>query len=65
MAIRGPARFDDGNRRQISGLDVFVDILSVLNMLGAERGVGHDVRCVLERIADVAVGVERILEGRI
>jgi hypothetical protein len=37
--------------------DVLVELIGVDNMRGAHRRVGHDLRLILEAIADVAVGI--------
>src|SRR5580765_1678061 len=55
MAVYPAAGFHIGNCGQRAVGDVFVEIDRVFQVLGADGGVGHDLRLVLERIADVAV----------
>ena len=55
MAIDQAAGLDEGDRRQSAVLDVCIEIRRVLDVRGADGGIGHDRRVVLEGVADVAV----------
>src|SRR5579872_288364 len=55
MPVEEPVGLHDGDGRQRAALDVAVEIADALEV-GAQGGVGHDLRRVEERIADVAVG---------
>src|SRR5438445_13658267 len=59
MAIYPATWLDERYRRQISAPDMPVELLGIDNMPGAHRWVGHDLRLVLEAIANVAVGIAR------
>ena len=65
MAVDQSAGLDEGNRRQCVRLDVAVEIRSVLNVRGADSGIGHDGGVVLEWIANVAVLVRVRADGAV
>src|SRR6476646_5265697 len=58
MAIGRPARLEDRNRRKVVERHIVVEVLDVFDVVGTKLGIRHDSGLVLERIADVAVGVE-------
>ena len=55
MAIHPAAGFHERDRWQSSVGNVAVKVEGVLDVRGAHRVVGHDLRLVLDAIADVAV----------
>ena len=55
MAVHEAAGLDEGNGGKIAVGDVRVEVQCVLDVGVADRGVRHDGRVVLERVADVAV----------
>src|ERR1022692_4936186 len=55
MTVDEAARLDEGNRRERAIRDFLVKIRDILDVRRTDRGIGHDRRVVLERIANIAV----------
>src|ERR1700736_2910386 len=55
MSVNPAAGLHIRNRWEVAALDVFVEVLGVLQVRGADGGVGHDFGLVLEGVADIAV----------
>ena len=65
MAVHQAAGLDEGNRGQSVVGDVVVEVERVLHVVGAGVGAGHDLKIVLERVADVAVLVGGFADGAV
>src|ERR1700731_2947714 len=55
MTIHPAAGLDVGNRGQIAAGDIAVKFGGVNDVGGANGVVGHDLRLIVERVADVAI----------
>jgi len=65
VTIVEAAGLDDGDRRQVTGVDVFVELGGVPDV-GFAGGLGaHELGLVLEGVTDVAVFIERVRLGGI
>src|SRR5579875_4072471 len=54
MAVEEAVRLDDRNRRQRTILNIAVQIGDILE-IGAQTGIGHNLRRIEEGVADIAV----------
>ena len=55
MTVHPAAGLDIGDRGQIAAGDITVKIGGVNDVGGANGIVGHDLRLIMERVADVAI----------
>ena len=55
MSVNPAAGLHIRNRGKVAALDVFVEVFGVLQVRGADGGVGHNLGLILEGVADVAV----------
>src|ERR1700719_669361 len=65
MSVNPAAGLHVGNRGKIAAFEVFVEIFGVLQVGGANGGVGHDFGLILERVADVAVLIALGADGAV
>src|SRR5712664_509273 len=65
MTVHPAAGLDVGDRGQIAAGDVTVKIVGVNDMGGAKGIVGHDLRLILKRVADVAILVAVRADGAV
>src|ERR1700722_1874322 len=65
MSVNPAAGLNVRNCRKVAALEVFVEVFGVLQVCGADGGVGHDIGFVLKWIADVAVLIALGADGAV
>src|ERR1700688_4416775 len=65
MSVNPAAGLHVRNCGKVAALEVFVEVLGVLQVRGADGGVGHNFGLVLERVADVAVLIALGADGAV